>query len=177
MWGALIINTRKPWLDGEDAPLAGYSRGPQRHDWSLEVAPHQGFAVFRGAATGNAAGLAAGIWVASRCISFGGAGDSLITDCSGTGTIAVSLAAVGLPALGSALGARFTGSTDRSRGTLGAALIGAAVTIVPGAALAMAGEHSDSNVLGAVGLVTLTVGVPLVTMVADRLFRSLRPES
>ena len=177
MWGALIINTRKPWLTGEETTGSSYSRGPQRHDWTLEAMPHASRRVFFGAAAGNAVGLAAGMAVASRCISFRGSGHSLISDCNGTATIAVALAGIGIPALGAALGARFTGDTERSRGTLGAALIGAGVTLIPAAGVAMASRHNESDILAGVGLVALTVAVPLVTTVADRLFRSLRPES
>ena len=177
MWGALLINTRKPWLTGEEAQGPGYSRGPQRHDWALEATPHASRRVFLGAAAGNAFGLAAGVVLAGQCISFRGSGDSLVSDCNGTTTMAVAAAAVALPALGAALGARFAGDTERSHGTLGAALIGTGVTLIPAYGVAMAGEHNDSNVLGTIGLVALTVAVPMVTTMADRLFRSLRPES
>ena len=178
MWGALIINTRWAWSASENnQPSVGYSRGPQRYDWSLETAPHQGRKVLLGAAVGNVLGLAAGVGVASRCISFRGAGDSLVSDCSATVTMGAAAVAMALPALGSALGARIAGSTDRSRGKFVAALIGAGVTLIPAYGVAMAGEHNDSNVLGTVGIVGLTVAVPLVATMADRLFRSSRPEN
>ncbi len=174
MWGALIINTRRAWSASENnQPSVGYSRGPQRYDWSLETVPHQGRNVLLGAAVGNVLGLAAGVGVASRCISFGGAGDSLVSDCSATVTMGAAAVAMALPALGACI----AGSTDRSRGKFVAALIGAGVTLIPAYGVAMAGEHNDSNVLGTVGIVGLTVAVPLVTTMADRLFRSSRPEN
>ena len=177
MWGALIINTRQAWSAGQDDQRMGYARGPQRYDWSLETVPHQGRNVLLGAAVGNVVGLAAGVGVASRCISFGGSGDSLVSDCSATVTMGAAAVAMALPALGSALGARIAGSTERSRGKFVAALVGAGVTLIPAYGLAMAGEHNDSNVLGTMGIVGLTVAVPLVATLADRLFRSSRPEN
>lgn len=176
MWGALIIETRRPGRNPNEALGSGLL-GPRRHDWSLEAVPHSTGRVFLGSAVGNVAGLAAGVAVASRCIGFRGAKkDAIVTDCGGTATMAAAAVAVGLPALGSALGARLTGATDRSRGTLGAALIGAAVTLIPGYALGIAGQRDDTGVMEGVGLVTLTVAVPLVATLTDRLFRSELPE-
>ncbi len=171
MWGALIIETRRSGRNPDDAPNSEL-RGPGRHDWSLEAAPHRTGRVFLGSAAGNALGLAAGIAVASRCIGFRGAdNDAVITDCGATTTMAAAAVAVGLPALGSALGARFAGETDRSRGSLGPALIGAAVTLIPGYALGIAGQREDAGVMEGVGLATIAVGVPLVAILTDRLFR------
>ncbi len=172
MWGALIIDTRRPGVSPEER---GGLRmlGPRRHDWSLEAAPHRTGRVFLGSAAGNALGLAAGVALASRCIGFRGAdNDAIVSDCNATTTMVAAAAAVGLPALGSALGARFAGETDRSRGTLGAALIGAVVTLVPGYALGIAGQRDDAGISSEVGLVTLTVVVPLVATLTDRLFRA-----
>ncbi len=172
MWGALVIETRRPGRNPDEAP-GSEPRGPRRHDWTLEAAPHRTGRVFLGSAVGNAAGLAAGVAVASRCIGFRGAeNDAITSECSGTATMAAAAAAVGLPALGSALGARLAGATDRSRGTLSAALIGAAVTLIPGYALGIAGQRDDTGVMEGVGRVTLAVAVPLAATLADRLFRS-----
>lgn len=176
MWGALIIETRRPGRNPDEVLGSGLT-GPTRHDWSLEAAPHSTGRVFLGSGVGNVLGLAAGVAVASQCIGFRGAeNDAIIFECGGTGTIAAAAVAVGLPALGSALGARLAGATDRSRGTLGAALIGAAVTLIPGYALGVAGQRDDTGVMEGVGLVTLTLAVPLVATLTDRLFRSELPE-
>ncbi len=172
MWGALVIETRRPGRNPDEVLGLGLG-GPRRHDWSLEAAPHRAGRVFLGSAAGNAVGLVAGVAVASRCIGFRGAGrDAIVSDCGGTTTMAAAAMAVGLPALGSALGARLAGATDRSRGTLGAALIGAAVTLIPGYALGIAGQRDDGGAMEGVGVATLTLAVPLVVTVADRLFRS-----
>ncbi len=174
MWGALIIETRRPGVaPGERGGLR--MLGPRRHDWSLEAAPHRTGRVFLGSAAGNALGLAAGVALASRCVGFRGTDrDAVVSDCDATTTMAAGVAAVGLPALGAALGARFAGETDRSRGTLGAALIGAVVTLVPGYALGIAGQRDDTGIAEEVGLVTLTLAVPLVATLTDRLFRAER---
>lgn len=172
MWGALIIETRRPGRD-PDAEPRRWSRGPQRYDWSLEEASHRTGRVFLGSAVGNVAGLAAGVAVASRCIGFRGPDDdALFTDCSATTTMAVTAAAVALPALGSALGARLGGRTDRSRGSLGPAMIGAAVALVPGYAMGISGQREETGFLEGLGIVTLTVAVPVLTTLTDRLFRA-----
>ncbi len=176
LWGALIIETRRPGRDPDEVPRRR-AYGPQRYDWSLEEAPHRAGTVFLGSAVGNAAGLAAGVWVGSRCIGFKGPDDdALFSDCSATTTMAAAAAAVALPALGSALGARLGGRTDRSRGSLGPALIGAAVAIIPGYALGISGQREETDFLEGLGVVTLTAAVPLVAMITDRLFRSEREE-
>ena len=172
LWGALIIETRRPGRDPDEAPMRR-AYGPRRYDWSLEVAPHRTGTVFLGSAMGNAAGLAAGVWVASRCIGFKGPDDdALFTECSATTTMAAAAAAVALPALGSALGARLGGRTDRSRGSLGPALIGAAVAIIPGYALGISGQREETGFLEGLGVVTLTVAVPVIATLTDRLFRA-----
>lgn len=174
MWGALIIETRRPGRNPNEEARRRVL-GPQRYDWSLEPAPHRTGRVFLGSAVGNAAGLAAGMAVANRCIGFRGRDkDALFTECSATTTMMVTATAVALPALGSALGARLGGETERSHGTLGAALIGAAVAIIPGYALGIAGQREDTEFLEGLGLVTLTVAVPLVATLTDRLFRKER---
>lgn len=172
MWGALIIETRRPG-GNRDAEPRRWTRGPQRYDWSLEEASHRTGRVFLGSAVGNAAGLAAGVALASRCIGFRGPDeDALFTDCNATTTMAVTAAAVALPALGSALGARLGGRTDRSRGSLGPAMIGAAVALVPGYAMGISGQRDETGFLEGLGIVTLTVAVPVLTTLTDRLFRS-----
>lgn len=176
LWGALIIETRRPGRNPDDRPYS-WRRGPQRYDWTLETASHATGSVFLGSAVGNAAGLAAGVAIASRCIGFRGPDDDAIfSDCGGTATIAAAAAAVALPALGSALGARIGGETDRSRGTFGAALIGAAVAIIPGYTFGIAGQRDETDFLQGLSVVTLTLAVPLVATVTDKLFRSEREE-
>ncbi len=175
LWGALIIETRRPGV-GDDMrrPML---RGPRTYDWSLETVSHRSGRVFLGSGVGNALGLAAGVAVASRCIGFRGAeNDAIVTECGGSATMAAAAAAVALPALGSALSARWAGATERSRGTLGAALIGATVTLIPGYALGIAGQRDDTGAMEGVGMVALTLAVPLVTTLTDKLFRSESPE-
>jgi len=171
MWGALIIETRRPGRDPDDAPR--WTRGPQRYDWSLEETSHRTGRVFLASAVGNVAGLAAGFTVASRCIGFRGPDDdALFTDCSATTTMAVTATAVALPALGSALGARLGGRTDRSHGSLGPAMIGAAVALIPGYAMGIAGQRDETGFLEGLGIVTLTAAVPVIVTLTDRLFRA-----
>ena len=84
------------------------------------------------------------------------------------------LAAMALPALGSALGARLGGSTDQSVGRLVPGLLGAAMMIFPGYAFSLSTVGGGTEVANGVGHAFLVVGAPVVAALADRLFRRLR---
>jgi hypothetical protein len=79
-----------------------------------------------------------------------------------------------LPALGSSLGSRLAGQTDRSRGRFGPATVGATMALVPGYALVFTGQRNDSQTLQYVGYGIMTVGAPFISTAADYLFRKLR---
>lgn len=150
-------------------------RGPASFDWEQDAAGHNTVRTILGAALGNAVGLAAGITLARQCIDI--VQEEIESSCGGAANVASGAAAFVLPALGSALGARWGGGTDVSVGRPGPALLGAGLMLFPGYAFSLAtvggGEVSAVN---AAGNVLLVVGVPLAATLADRIFRRFREE-
>ena len=51
-------------------------------------------------------------------------------------------------------------------------MIGAAVALVPGYAMGISGQREETGFLEGLGMVTLTLAVPVLTTLTDRLFRS-----
>ena len=94
--------------------------------------------------------------------------DALFTECMRHHRHAAVLC--GLPALGSALGAR--SGTHGRFAALASAAIGAAVAIIPGYALGISGQREETGFLEGLGVVTLTVAVPVIATLTDRLFRA-----
>jgi len=145
-------------------------------DWSQDPQGHPFLKTFLFAAAGTAAGLAAGVEVGRECIFVEDRTQELDSRCSQAGTAGVSLAAVVLPAFGSALGARFGGATERSRGQLLPALMGAGLAIVPGYIYSLVTVGNGVDASNAAGKAFLLVGTPLLTTLADRMYRSLRED-
>ena len=143
-------------------------------DWDQDPQGHPFLKTFLFSAAGTALGLAAGVEVGRQCIFVEDRTQELDSSCSQAGTAGVSLAAVALPALGAALGARIGGATDRSRGQLVPALLGAGLAIVPGYIYSLVTVGNGVDASNAAGKAFLLVGTPLVTTLADRLYRSLR---
>jgi hypothetical protein len=141
-------------------------------DWSQDPRGHRTGSVLLGSAVGNALGLAAGLAIARQCIVQADA--QLRSTCSTAATAGAGAAAVLLPAVGSAFGARWSGRSDRSEGRLAPALIGAGLMIFPGYAFSLATAGGSNETVNAVGSVFLTLGVPLAVTLADRLYRSVR---
>lgn len=100
--------------------------------------------------------------------------DSIIAKCDTWPTVGAALAAVTLPAIGGAIGARLGGRTHASRGMLLPASVGAVMALVPGYALAFTSDRENSDVLGVIAGSLLTVGVPFLQTLSDKLFRSIR---
>lgn len=146
---------------------------PSSFDWSLEPVGHNTKRTFLGAFAGNALAMAGGIAIARQCIGID-AKDEIVTDCSGGATAGVGLAAVVLPALGASFGGAWGGATDRSKGSFGAATLGAAISVLPGYAFSLATVGPESGTVNAIGYAFLLVGVPAAVTIADRLFRNTR---
>lgn len=143
-------------------------------DWSQDPHGHPFLKTFLFAAAGTAAGLAAGVEVGRECIFVEDRTQELDSRCSQAGTLGVSLAAVVLPAFGSAVGARFGGATERSRGQLLPALMGAGLAIVPGYIYSLVTVGNGVDASNAAGKAFLLLGTPLLTTLADRMYRNLR---
>jgi hypothetical protein len=177
LWGALVIETRIPGLRGE--PEEEFKIGPLSvgaFDWSQEPRPHNTWKAFAYSLVGNAAGLAVGVPLASRCIEVVSPSyDRVTSECSAWPTMASAAAGVVFPAVGSALGARYGGQTSLSRGDFLPTAIAAVMAIIPGYALEVSSRRSDWEKTSMVAKVILTVGVPAAATFADGLFRKLRP--
>ncbi|NNM33614.1 MAG: TonB-dependent receptor plug domain-containing protein, partial [Gemmatimonadetes bacterium] len=176
LWGAIVIESRRPgrpWSSNsqEEAPAAA----ARRFDWDLEPGNHPGGRVFLSALAANAAGVALGLALSNECIRFRNPGfDSIVSDCSGEGTMLAAAAGVAIPAVSAAAAARWAGDTDLSRGRFMAATIGAAVALIPGYAFLISSRRDGSGAVEAMGSVMLLIGAPFAVSVADRLFRSFR---
>ncbi len=177
LYGVLLLETRRPGNEravGERAApvFVPTRRGPITFDWSQEPAGHKTGRTVLGALLGNAAGLGLGVALARQCISVDSQSE-IQTSC-GTGTnIGVGALAFALPAVGSALGARWGGDSDMSVGRMVPALLGASMMLFPGYAFTLT-STGDVEAVNRVGQTFLALGVPLAVTMADRLFRRLK---
>lgn len=175
LWGAIVIESRRPGRRWAGADVEGEAVGLGRFDWSLEPDAHAGRKVFFTALGANAAGVAIGLAVSNNCIRLRNPGfDSVVSDCSGGATLASALAGVVIPAFGAAAAARWAGDTDLSRGRFSAAAIGASIALVPGYAFMISSRRDGSTAAETMGAAMLLLGAPFAVTVADRLFRRFR---
>lgn len=143
-------------------------------DWANDPEGHPFLRTFLASAAGTAIGLAAGREVGRQCIYVEERTQELDSSCSQAGTAGVSVAAVVIPALTSAVGARYGGTTATSRGRFVPAAMGAGLAIIPGYIYSLVTVGDGVGASNAVGTTFLLLGTPLVTTLADRLFRSMR---
>ena len=177
-YGVILIETRTAAdvLGGREANAPRLRRGP--YDWSREPRPYPWGKVLGAAFLGSAAGLAVGYAVGGRCLTFQGISAHFeATSCSPLAEAGSRAAWMALPLLGAALGARYAGSTSRSRGKFSHALMSATLVAVPGFILALTTEDDGFGGSRTAGGVLLAVGVPFAATVADRGFRELRSSS
>jgi hypothetical protein len=179
LWGALVIETRVPGI--RDPDREDFHVGPLKvkaFDWGMEPRPHNTWKTFAYSVLGNAAGLAIGVPLASRCIEVVSPSyDRVTSECSGLPTAGSAMAGVLFPAIGSSLGARLGGQTALSRGDFMPTAIAAVMALIPGYALEVSSRRSDWQKTSVVAKVILAVGVPAAVTFADRIFRRLRPAS
>jgi hypothetical protein len=174
MFGVMLINTRTPGLDRSLRYASPAERSLGNFDWEQDPAGHNTRGVLLGAFAGNAVGLTLGIVTAKQCIAID-AKDEIIATCSTSGTLLAGVAALALPALGGALGARWAGGTETSVGRWVPATASAVLMLVPGYAFSLSTEGgAEADIANVVGGALLAVGVPVLLTVADRLFRDFR---
>ncbi|MEZ4416320.1 MAG: TonB-dependent receptor plug domain-containing protein [Gemmatimonadota bacterium] len=180
LYGVILITTHTPGVqrgDGAEPVIGGYpvtSPSSRHFDWSQEPQGHHTGRAFLGAFVGNALGIAAGVSVAKTCIGID-AKDEIVTECSAGKTGTVAVAALLIPTVTSALGARWSGATDTSVGRFAPAAFGAALGLLPGYAFALTTEGAaEADIANAVGYTFLFAAVPIIVTGADRLFRRLR---
>lgn len=173
LYGALLLETRRPGREGREGGPSLVER-PRFHDWSTESTRHPFLLSFGGAAAGNGLGLAAGVAIATACIgTVPPAHDRITTTCDVWTTVGALGAALALPALGSGLGSMVGGRTAGSRGRLLTAAVAATMGLAPGYSLVLTGRRLDSDLLRGVGVGTLLVAPPVLSMLSDRQFRKV----
>ena len=162
LWGAIVIESRRPGLPWSTNAEEETPPAPAvRFDWNLEPEDHRGGRVFLSALAANAAGVALGLALSNECIRFRNPGfDSIVSDCSGEGTMLAAAAGVAIPAISAAAAARWTGDTELSRGRFMAASIGAAVALIPGYAFLISSRRDGSGAVEAMGGAMLLIGPP-----------------
>jgi len=145
------------------------------HDWSLEVQPHPTRRAFLYTMAANTLGLAAGLAVANRCIEFDELNRNVFSSrCDRWETAGSWGAAILLPLVGSALGARLGGGTDASHGRLFPAIAAGSVVLLPGYAMMSSSAERRSSATFRMGEVFVLLGIPAAVTIADRMFRSFR---
>ena len=175
LYGALLINTRRPGVLGEEETRRALAERQPNFDWKLDADGHPTARVLLLSTAGNVAGVLLGVAAARECLHLRQPSkDGLVSDCGAAASVGSGAAAIVLPALGSGLGASIGGRTQRSAGRLTPSGVGAAMAIVPGYALVFSGYRNDSQALKAFGYTTIILGPPLLSTAADYLFRRLR---
>lgn len=171
--GVMLIETGRPGRTDQRLGVP-VDRSLSSFDWDQDPAGHNTGRVMLSSFGGNALGLALGVAAAQTCIGID-AKDEIVTTCSTSGTLAAGAAALLLPAIGGALGARWAGGTEDSIGRLVPATASAILMLVPGYAFSLSTQGgSESDVANVFGGTLLVIGVPALLTVADRLFRELR---
>jgi len=157
-------------------PRTGFVLPSRRRtfDWSEDPKGHPLLRTAGGAVAGNLLGLAVGLAVGRQCIYIEDRTKEIEQSCSRIGVAATGMTAFALPALGSAMGARWGGRTETSQGSLVPALVGASMMIFPGYLFSLTTVGDGVHTMNQVGRGMLLVGTPLLVTVADRMFRKLR---
>ncbi len=182
----LQASTRFGMAAGGGALLVETKTGPQRQreaatdrlatgfDWSLEEERYGWERVFASSLVGNAVGLAVGLGLASRCLEIDTGLGGLRPRCTGILTTGTGILALALPSAAGGYSAGWAGQTDRSRGRFLPAALGSAMAATAGYLLLIEGRSNEARTAETAGIVLLAVGTPLMTTVADRIFRVLR---
>ena len=182
----LQASTRFGMAAGGGALLVETKTGPQRQreaasedlisgfDWSLEEERYGWERVFASSFVGNAVGLAVGLGLANRCLEIDTGLGGLRPRCPSVFTTSTGILALALPSAAGGFSAGWAGKTSRSRGRFLPAALGSAMAATAGYLLLIEGKSNESRPAQTAGIVLLTVGTPLMTTVADRIFRVLR---
>lgn len=172
-YGVLLIETRTGAMVAGTANEARVGRSAT-YDWSLESESYPWFKVFASAFVGNALGLTLGYAAGSQCLNFGGLSEVVFNpSCGGFATVGATTAMLGSPVVGSSLAAGWAGRTDLSKGRFWSSAVAATLALIPGYILVAAADDEAFAGAEVAGWITLTVGVPAFTTIADRLFRKV----
>jgi hypothetical protein len=164
--GVLLIETRTgPRPDREDRSTDALVFG---YDAEMEQRPYAWTRVTTGTFAANALGLGLGLAIAHQCLRVGDDHTLGLRDgCKGVKGLGAGALALALPVFATSYAARWGGGTELSRGRLMPSLILGAGSAVAGYLLVINGQDlAGGAVLG--------VGIPMLGILSDRLFRGLR---
>ncbi|GMV05769.1 MAG: hypothetical protein AMXMBFR53_20460 [Gemmatimonadota bacterium] len=167
-YGVLVIETRRAALTPD--PRAPEAPRYLAYRWEEEAAGHPTLRSWGGAALGAAAGTLAGLAAIGCLPGSDGSGGACVADAG----VGAGLGASVLPLVGSVLGARILGATEGSRGRLLPSLAMTAVPSLLGYAVYRDGVTSDFDGEVWLGAGLALVATPLVSTLADHLFRRRR---
>jgi hypothetical protein len=175
-YGVILIETR---TGNQAMGIETVASGRRTtYDWSLESEPYPWFKVFASSFVGNGAGLAAGALIGQGCFQFEeGLANShffLESQCGRLATAGSAVALFGLPVAGATWATNAAGRTDLSQGRTVPTAVAAAIGVIPGYILVVAQDDESFSGSQFLGWSLLTVGVPIFTTIADRLFREFR---
>jgi len=166
--GALVIETRRSSL-AQERRVSSTGAYPS-YEWSAEPGHHRTWHAFGGAAMGAVSGTLLGLAAIGCAPGSEGSGAGCI-EGAGAGA---GLAALTLPILGSVVGARLFGRTDHSLGRVVPSLAMTTLPAALGYAVYVEGVKSGFEGERLLGGVLVIVATPLVSTLADHLFRSGR---
>jgi hypothetical protein len=175
LYGALLIQTRRPGAATEEEEARIRLLGPRGFDWSKDPEPHPLARTLAFSFIGSAAGLAIGFTAADRCIEVRRLQRSdLYSRCDRWPTFGSAAVALLAPAMMSGLASGLGGRTDASRGRLLPSVIGASMALIPGYALLITSERDANPTMRSISLGIMLVGTPIASTIADRIYRKLR---
>ncbi|MCA9736105.1 MAG: TonB-dependent receptor [Gemmatimonadota bacterium] len=167
--GVLVIDTRRSGIVPAEVQETD-GRFPN-YAWSAEPSGHPTARAFLGATAGALAGSLAGLAAVGCLPGTTDAGVGCLED-AGAGA---GLAALTLPLVASTVGARWMGRTDRSRGKWLPSLVMTALPAALGYSVYVDGERSGFRSERLLGVALVSIATPLVSTLADHLFRSRLP--
>ena len=174
--GALIIESRVPSLPERQNPFRTSSR--RGYDWSLEEESHPSAKVFGNTILANALGVGLGYLTLRQCVGTVTTdhGPRFDTQCGALTTMGTGVFALSLPGAVGSMAATRSGSTRRSRGRFFHVAMAGLISTTAGYVMLMHGEDPEykNNSLRIGGILTMTVGTPLLLTISDRFFRYSR---
>jgi hypothetical protein len=174
--GALLVESRLPSLPERQNPFRTSSR--RGYDWSLEEESHPSAKVFGSTVLANALGVGLGYLALKQCVGTVTTdhGQRFDTQCGALTTMGTGVFALSLPGAFGSVAATRSGSTRRSRGRFFHVAMSGLISTTAGYVMLMHGEDPEykNNSLRIGGLLTMTVGTPLLLTLSDRFFRSSR---
>lgn len=158
------------------APVAATLLANRRStfDWNQDPQGHPFIQAFLGSAVGAGLGLLAAQEIWGRCVYVDDATGELERTCPRGEVVGRGAVSVAIPALASALGAHFGGRTSLSEGRWIPSVIGAAIALLPGYGFSLVTVGDGVETTNQAGKAFLVLGTPIVTALADRMYRRLR---